>query len=60
MMDFYTKAVLTVIAAALSVLAIENAGGRAVAAGGITKVAICADNNPDVCASVGYDTTLGN
>jgi hypothetical protein len=51
-MDLYTKVILTMIAVALSALAIENASGRAMADNGLTKVAICDLHRPDVCAEV--------
>jgi hypothetical protein len=51
-MDLYTKAILTVISIALSALAIENVGGRARAASGLTRVAICDIDAPDRCVGV--------
>lgn len=51
--DWYTKAVLTVIAIALSAIAIQNATGTAVAQGGgrVPKMAICSEDGAR-CADV--------
>jgi hypothetical protein len=52
-MDIYTKIVLTVIAAALSALAVENGTGAARAAGDTPmKVVICDPKDPTICAGV--------
>ena len=54
-MDTYTKMVLTVIAAALSMIAVESGTGAARAAGDTDtpmKVAICSQRDPSVCADV--------
>jgi hypothetical protein len=40
-MDIYSKVIFTVIAVALCILAIEDAGSRARAANGVARVAIC-------------------
>jgi len=55
-MDIYSKAIFTVIAVALCVLAIENAGSRARAeriarAGDIQRIAICSPDG-NRCAEV--------
>jgi hypothetical protein len=51
--DRYTKAVLTVIAAALVTLAGQNAIGSLHAADqGVQKVAICNVMTPEICATV--------
>ena len=50
MVDRYTRAVLTVIAVALSVIAVQNFAGRAAAQGAdIQKVQICDEQH---CAQV--------
>jgi hypothetical protein len=58
-MDRYTKIVLTVIAVALSVIALREVGGPAIAqSGGYARVVICGNqanpraNNQVGCASV--------
>ena len=51
MIDRYTKAVLTVIASALTLLVIQNAMQPAIAQGGVAKVQICGSSAFD-CASV--------
>jgi hypothetical protein len=54
-MDFYTKAVLTVIAAALSVIAWQNlatAPARADAMPPLTRVAICDPGNSTRCVGI--------
>ena len=48
--DLYTKAVLTVIAIALSAIALQNALPSAIAQSGIQKVVVC--ENLYNCASV--------
>jgi hypothetical protein len=54
-MDTYTKVIFTVIAGALTALAIENAGGRVMADnGGLARVAIC---DPINRACVGVATS---
>jgi hypothetical protein len=60
--DTYTKAVLTVIAAALSVIAIQNTVAVATAQGSITKVAICNYTVTSDCAFVssGLALRVGN
>jgi hypothetical protein len=51
-MDRYTKVILTIIAFALCVLAIENfESAAAQAQSGVTKVAIC-DNSGLSCAEI--------
>jgi hypothetical protein len=52
-MNRYTNVVLTVIAVALSVLAIENGIAAAHAAPAISRVAICDPTDSTVCVSVG-------
>lgn len=55
-MDFYTKTVLSVIAAALCVLAAENGIHKAWAAGDPVKVMVCADEWN--CAKIDYSGAL--
>jgi hypothetical protein len=50
--DAYTKVVLTVIAAALSVIAIQNSVPIATAQSRVTKVTICDPKLPSYCADV--------
>jgi hypothetical protein len=52
--DLYTKFVLSVIALALSVIALQQAIPSAFAQSGVQKVIICGGNNPNVCADVAY------
>ena len=54
MVDRYTKAVLTVIAAALVGLLVQNAIKRSVAADEITKVEICDSDRCLQLDNVGY------
>lgn len=58
-MSRYTNAVLTVIAAALVALVVENAvsQARAQSTTAITRVLICDAQNTSKCASVGSVTT---
>ena len=51
-MDRYTKAILTVIAIALSIEVIQRTTTPAQAAGGLTRVAICDPAQPSVCANI--------
>jgi hypothetical protein len=54
-MDVYTKIVLTVIAVALTAIALENLmpSARAQAqAPSLTRVAICDSGNPDRCTGI--------
>ena len=51
MIDRYTKTILTVIAAALVALAVQNALPSARAAGGVQKVVIC-NKDGTRCADV--------
>lgn len=51
MADRYTKLVLTVIAIALTVIAVQNTR-QATAQAGIQRVTICQPNNPQVCVGV--------
>jgi hypothetical protein len=53
--DFYTKFVLTVIALALSTIALQNSLTPAYAQSGIQKVVICDAYSPAICASVDHD-----
>ena len=55
--DVYTKAVLTVIAVSLSVIAVQMASGNAHAVERVTKVAIC-DESGKYCAWVSGDGRL--
>jgi len=50
-MDIYSKAIFTVIAFALCILAIENVGSRARANDNIQRIAICSANGVR-CADV--------
>ena len=51
--DLYTKAVLTVIALALSAIALNQSIPSAFAQNkGVVKVAICDTENPDHCAQI--------
>lgn len=61
-MDFYTKIVLTVIAGALSVIALQNFGAipaRAQApAPGVSKVALCDITHASRCVGITDDGKL--
>jgi hypothetical protein len=51
--DRYTKVVLTIIAVSLATIALQHTIPSAFAqSSGITKVAICNPQNPNVCAEV--------
>jgi hypothetical protein len=52
MTDRYTKTVLTIIAAALVGLVVQNAIGPLAAESGISKVAICDPTDPAYCARI--------
>ncbi len=55
--DLYTKAVLTVIALALSAIALNQSIPSAFAQNkGVVKVAICDKNDPDRCAQIFSDS----
>jgi hypothetical protein len=57
--DLYTKFVLTVIAFALSAIAIQNSIPSAFAqSGGIQKVVICDARYPGICADVSTSGAL--
>lgn len=51
--DFYTKAVLTVIALALSVIALQHSIPSAFAQSQPIKVLLCDSTNPNWCADIG-------
>ena len=51
--DLYTKAVLTIIALALSVIALQHTIPTAFAQNGIQKVTICDPKDPSECSRVG-------
>ena len=54
--DLYTKAVLTVIALALSAIALNQSIPSAFAQNkGVVRVAICDKNDPDRCAQIFSD-----
>lgn len=57
--DLYTKVVLTVIALALSAIALQNTLPSAFAqSGGIQKVIICDARSPTYCADVSMGGAL--
>jgi hypothetical protein len=59
-MDIYTKVVLTIIAVALSIIAIREAGVPALAqSGALTRIVICgADANPRLSGQLGCARVL--
>ncbi len=56
--DIYTKGVLTVIAAALVAIVVQNGVSTATAQSGITKVTICHPLVTSWCADVNRDGAL--
>jgi hypothetical protein len=58
--DSYTKIVLTIIAVALSVIALRDAGGPAIAqSSGLARVVICgAEANPRANSQLGCASVL--
>lgn len=57
-MDIYTKAVLTVIAVALTLIALQNVGARAQQSSGLTKVVICDADHTSRCVGITEDGKL--
>jgi hypothetical protein len=55
-MDFYTKVILTIIAAALSTMALQNVvATKADAQTFVGKVVLCDAGNPDRCLGITPD-----
>jgi hypothetical protein len=59
MIDRYSKGVLTVIAAALVVLVVQNAIRPSTAQDGLQRVAICDPTATGQCAHVRWNTMRG-
>jgi hypothetical protein len=53
MTNKYTNVILTVIAAALVTIAVQNLTGPVNAQAGVQRVVICSANDTKVCATVG-------
>jgi hypothetical protein len=56
--DIYTKAVLTVIAVALTLIALQNVGAHAQQSSGLTKVVICDSDHASRCVGITEDGKL--